>query len=428
MKLVIIAGGKGARLGLKDIPKPMVPLSGKPILQHQIELAKRYKIADIIILSGHLADVVFNYFKNGSDFGVNITHIIEPYPLGTAGSLKLLEYLVDDDFIVFYGDVVMDLDIQRLVDFHNKFNPIATLVVHPNDHPKDSDLLEIDDDNKIVAFYSKPHTPDRHFQNLVNAAVYIFSKEIFKFISFGQKLDFGEHIFPLLIKKGEELRAYRSAEYIKDIGTKERLKAVEKDVKTGKVTKLNQSNPRGAIFLDRDGVVNYEMDNLVDINDFKLIPRVTEAISKINSSDYLAIVITNQPVIAKGFISEMELWEIHKKMETLLGEKGAYLNDIFYCPHHPDKGFKGEKPELKIECNCRKPKTGLIDRAVSIYNIDLGHSFLIGDSRRDFECGKNAGVTAIGVETGCGCKDSLITPNYSFYDLYDAVTFILERN
>ena len=144
MQTVIIAGGKGTRLGLKDIPKPMVEIDGKPLLEHQIELAKRYGAKEFFILSGHLAHVIEDYFGDGSKWNVKIHHVVEPYPLGTAGSLKLLEGKLEEKFMVFYGDVVMDFDIANFIDFDSKNDSIGTTLVHPNDHPYDSDLIEVD--------------------------------------------------------------------------------------------------------------------------------------------------------------------------------------------------------------------------------------------------------------------------------------------
>ena len=134
------------------------------------------------------------------------------------------------------------------------------------------------------------------------------------------------------------------------------------------------------------------MGFLRNIDDFELIEGVAEAIKLINQSGYLAIVVTNQPVIARGEVSWEELYEIHKKMATLLGKDGAYVDGIYICPHHPDKGFEGERPEYKIECDCRKPKPGLLLQAAKDFNIDLSESYMIGDSHRDVEAGENAGV------------------------------------
>ena len=156
MQLVIIAGGKGTRLGLKDIPKPMCPINNKPLLQYQIELAKRYGIDEIFILSGHLSQVIVNYFGDGSQFGLKIHHVVEPHPLGTAGSLKLIEDQLTDRFLVFYGDVVMDFDISSFINFDSQdTNTLGTLLVHPGNHPYDSDLVEVNSHNDIIGFFAK---------------------------------------------------------------------------------------------------------------------------------------------------------------------------------------------------------------------------------------------------------------------------------
>ena len=146
---------------------------------------------------------------------------------------------------------------------------------------------------------------------MVNAALYIFSPEIFNYIEPESNLDFGRDIFPEIIKKGGKLNAYYSSEYIKDMGTPKRKMQVEFDIKSGKVSRLNNENKRKAIFIDRDGVINKEVDSLCKIEDFVLIQNSAKAIKMINKSEYLAIVVTNQPVIAKGFCSEDDVREIH---------------------------------------------------------------------------------------------------------------------
>ena len=190
---------------------------------------------------------------------------------------------------------------------------------------------------------------------------------------------------------------YDSPEYVKDMGTPDRFHQVEEDFKAGRVSAKNLSNKQKAVFLDRDGTINKYVGFLRNINDFELIDGVSEAIKRINASGYLAIVITNQPVIARGEVTYEELNKIHNKMETLLGNEGAYLDAIYYCPHHPDSGFVGEVKELKIDCDCRKPKPGLLLKASQELNIDLSQSWMIGDSKNDIMAGKNA-----------GCKTALI--------------------
>ena len=411
MQLVIIAGGKGTRLGLKDIPKPMCQINGKPLLEHQIELAKRYGITEIFILSGHLSQVIIDYFGDGSRFGVRIHHVVEPHPLGTAGSLKLLEGMLENRFLVFYGDVVMDFDIDSFTKFDLEDpNTVGTLLVHPGNHPYDSDLVEINSENEITGFLSKPHPKGLIYRNLNNAAVYIFGQEIFNAIPKDVALDFGKDIFPKLVASGKRLRAYDTPEYIRDMGTPDRLKVIEKDVVSGLVSRLNRKNPRKAIFLDRDGTINVNMDTHPTVEGFRLLPGVAEAIRKINESHYLAVVVTNQPMIAKGFLTFEELDSIHKKMETLLGEERAYVDRIYFCPHHPESGFPGEVPKLKTVCNCRKPQPGMLLQAAQALNIDLKESWMIGDSEMDVAAGEAA-----------GCKAIQLKPDFSLLDAIEKV-------
>jgi len=205
----------------------------------------------------------------------------------------------------------------------------------------------------------------------------------------------------LLLKKYKNVYAYNSPEYMKDMGTSERLADVKNDYESGRV---NRFNKRKAIFLDRDGVINKEVNQLHRVEEFELLDSVPEAIRKMNEN-YLVVVITNQPVIARGLLTEEGLDEIHRKMETELGNKRAKIDKIYYCPHHPDKGFNGEIPELKIICDCRKPNIGMIKKAVEDLNIDLKRSFFIGDATRDANTAENAGIEFIGVATGYGCQD-----------------------
>ena len=423
MQTVIIAGGKGTRLGLKDIPKPMVEIGGKPLLEHQIELAKKYGSKEFFILSGHLAHVIEEYFGNGEKWGVKIHHVVEPFPLGTAGSLKLLEGKLDERFLVLYGDVVMDFDIDSFINFDTQYDSVGTTLVHPNDHPYDSDLLETDKNHKVTRVIPKPHNENEYYQNLVNAAVYIFSNKVFDYIEEGVSQDFGKHILPKIVEAGAPLYAYVTPEYIKDMGTADRFEKVKEDFVTGKVARLNKKNKRPCIFLDRDGVINRNMDSNPTVKDFELLDGVAEAIKKINKSDYLSVVVTNQPMVAKGFVTIEEVETTHKKMETLLGNERAFVNAIYYCPHHPEKGFEGEIPELKIDCECRKPKAGMLYKATEDLNIDLERSWMIGDSERDIKAGNLAGCKTIFIS-----DNKNVTADFYAKNLLEAINIIMEKN
>lgn len=427
MKLAIIAGGKGIRLALKNIPKPMVQIGKNPLLAHQINLAKQYGIQEIYILSGYLSDVIKDYFGDGSAFGIKITHVIEKYPLGTAGAVRQLEGIINERFMVFYGDIFFDMDLKGFMEFDSIVNSIATITVHPNEHPYDSDLLEVNDDNIVTAFHAKPHIKNTHYRNLVNAAIYILSPEIFRYIPQDKPSDFGKDIFPFLIKSGETIRVYKTPEYIKDIGDINRLQNVTSDFLANRVERFSKRNRRPGIFLDRDGTLAKKIDLLHREGELELYPFVASAIKEINNSDYLCFLITNQPVVARNLCDISTVKKIHNKLETLLGKEGAYLNDIYFCPHHMEKGYPEENPFFKVNCECRKPKTSMIDKAVEEYNIDKQSSWIIGDTTTDIQTGINAGMRTILVYSGDGGKDEKfkISPDFIFDNVKDAVNFIL---
>lgn len=402
MKVVIIAGGKGTRIAsvVSEIPKAMIPINGKPILEHQLELAKRYGYKDFIFIIGHLGHIIKDRFKDGSDWGVNIEYYVETTPLGTAGALAELKDSLNEDFFVFYGDTVMDFDMQSMLQFHKSHDADATLLLHPNDHPYDSDIVGTDKDGKVLKFFNKPHPENLVVRNLVNAALFIFSPKILDDIEKGVKSHIEKDVLPKSLEKGRRVYGYVTPEYIKDMGTPGRYESVCRDVLSGKVAQLNRANKRNAVFLDRDGVINYEIDLLHKAEDLKLISGAAEAIRLINKQGYLAIIVTNQPVIARNLCSLEELDLIHTKLETLLGKEGAYLDGIFFCPHHPDKGYPEERVEYKIECECRKPKPGMIIEAAKKFNINLEKSIMIGDRKNDVLAGIAAGCgKSIQIET-----------------------------
>lgn len=394
MKVVIIAGGQGTRIASvnSEIPKAMIPINGKPIIEYQVELAKRYGFHDFLFIIGYLGDQIESYFQDGSQWGVHISYFHETTPLGTAGALGLLRDQLTEDFFVFYGDTVMDFDMLHMLSHHRTNQADATLFLHPNDHPYDSDIVDIDAQGKVRGFHHKPHPDGFVAHNMVNAALFIFSPKILTVLELGVKCHIEKHVLPRCITDGMNLYGYVSAEYIKDMGTPDRYYAVCDDMVSGKVARLNRAYSRPAIFLDRDGVINYEVDLLHRVEQMQLIPGAAEAIRHINQMGYLAIVVTNQPVIARNLCSFEELEQIHMQIETLLGHEHAYVNAIYYCPHHPDAGYPEERKEYKIKCNCRKPAPGMLLQAAKDWNIDLENSYMIGDSLRDIEAGNNAGV------------------------------------
>ena len=428
MRVFILAGGKGARLAdyAPDLPKPMLKICGKPVLEYQLELLKKYGITQFTILIHHFGEKIVDYFGDGSKWGVKIDYFNEEKPLGTAGGIGELAENLNEDFLVFYGDVLMNLDLKRFINFHQQKKPLATLVAHPNDHPFDSDLLEVTEDSRIIKIFNKPHPADLVYRNLVSAACYVLSPKICQYIQKGQTQDFGKDIFPKALAAGEYLLAYITPEYLKDVGTVKRLKEVSLDVRNGIYDLYNLANLRPAVFLDRDGVITEETYQK-ELYEVKLLPKAIAAIKKLNSSKYLTIIITNQSAVAKGFCTYDDVLMFHKKLETKLGQGGAKIDGIYFCPHLPDKGYLGENPVYKVECSCRKPKIGMINKAAKDFNIDLAKSYFIGDATIDAKTAENAGVEFIGVGTGYGLIDNKFTAKAGkiFKDLNKAVDEIL---
>lgn len=428
MKAVILAGGLGTRLGevTKDIPKPMVNVAGLPVLEHQIMLLKEFGITNIIIVVSHLSSVITEYFADGKKWGVHISYSPSTKDSGTAGAILPLRSKLHSSFLLLYGDTMLSMDLSRFLSFHRrKKGSLATLLVHPNDHPFDSDLVETDETDQVIALHSKPHAAHFTYHNLVNAGVYILSPKIFRHIEEGD--DFGKNVFPRLVQASAPLYAYSSPEYCKDMGTPKRLTQVNQDAKAGKIMARRLDRPQRAVFLDRDGVLIKQVDQLHRLEHVDVYPFTAEAIRKINEAGYLAIIITNQPMVARGLLTLSGLQDIHKHIETSLGEQNAKIDAIYFCPHHPHKGYEGEVATLKIECTCRKPKPGLIFDAVKRFHIDLSQSYFIGDSTSDILTAKNANTRSVLVKTGFGGKDKKydVAPDYIFPDLLSAVESLL---
>lgn len=423
-----MAGGKGTRIQsvANDIPKPMIPVLDKPILEYQIESLKKSGVYDITLVIGHLGYVIQEYFGDGSRFNVNIKYIIEDKPLGTAGALYYLKNEIEDDFLLLFGDLILDIDWKRFMNFHIQKGAIITLFGHPNSHPYDSDVIVVDEHDKVIKIESKSVERDFYYHNFVNAGVYCVNSRLLDCIMVPEKLDLEKTLISEHIGK-ETVYAYKSTEYIKDMGTPDRLSSVTKDVQNGVVEGRSLRNKQKCIFLDRDGTINILKGFLKSEKEFEILPNVSKAIKKINSSEYLTIIATNQPVIARGDCTYDELNQIHMKMEMLLGKEGAYVDDIFFCPHHPHKGYEGEIPELKFECECRKPKIGMLLKAAEKYNIDLSTSWYIGDTTTDIQTGVNAGMKTILVKTGEAGQDRKydIVPEYVANNLYDAIEIII---
>lgn len=424
MKTVIMAGGKGTRISslFPDIPKPMIPIKdkndvAKPILEWEIECLCSQGFTDIILTVSYMHERIEEYFGDGTKLGCNIEYFVEDIPLGNAGALfKLRKWLGKEPFLLLNADAVFDIDFQRMVEFHEQHGGLITLFTHPNSHPYDSGLIIATADETVEKWLAKEDPRPGFYKNRVNAGLHVIDPVILDMSGIdsetiglpdengkSRRVDLDRQLLRPFCGSGQ-MYAYDSPEYVKDMGTPERFYSVSADFVNGIVAAKNLKNKQKAIFLDRDGTINKYVGFLRNIDEFELLPGVAEAVKLINDSGYLAIVITNQPVIARGEVTVPELEMIHYKMETLLGAEGAYVDKLYYCPHHPDKGFEGEVAQLKFDCDCRKPKPGMILRAAQDFNINLEESWMIGDGENDIKAGEIA-----------GCRTALISEGFEGY-------------
>lgn len=431
-EVLILAGGFGTRMSSQfpSTPKPLIPVLGIPILERLIIECKKYDLTKICILLHFEAKKIMDYLGDGSKFGVELKYSIEKTPLGTGGALLSSLDSMSSNFLVLYADVFCDVNLKKLFNYHNKKNSDVTVVAHPNSHPHDSDLLILDDSKRVLKVSPHPHDSKCLTRNMVSAAMYIFDKKILLNNKFKtKKFDIAQNLLPKLITNGSLINAYVTMEYLKDMGTPERLYQVEKDINLGVPDSRSQRYPRKCIFFDRDGTLNHDVGHLNNSDDLKLLPGAAKAISNVNSSSYIAICTTNQPVIARGSLTEKGLDEISSKLDFELGLGSAYLDCLYYCPHHPDSGFEGEVTSLKIDCECRKPKPGMFKTAAFEHDINLAKSWVIGDRTADLRVAHNIGARSILVSTGSGGTDDQYPTRSHFYaaDVEDAVDFILNK-
>lgn len=224
MKALVLAAGKGERLRpLTDsIPKVMLPIKNKPILQYHIEQLREAGITDIAVNLHHFPEKIRDYFGNGKKLGVNITYSYEKELLGTAGAVKKLKGFLNETFVVVYGDILSELQIKKVIDFHREKSGKATITVHESDHPWDSACVSVNKDGRVIKFVEKPGK-ENVFSNLTSTALYVIEPEVIDLIPEGHS-DFAKDIFPKLLKKGIGVYAYVTDAYRKDIGTPERYK------------------------------------------------------------------------------------------------------------------------------------------------------------------------------------------------------------
>lgn len=382
---VISAGGLGSRLQsiTKDKPKALVEFLDEPLIVWQIKNLYEQGFKNFILLLGYGSDEIINCI-NSLKLKGNFKFIVEEKPLGNGGALLNAYDRLPDQFLYLYCDIIFDIDFGRFIEFHNVNAADLTLFVHPNNHPFDSDQIILNRRNEVQSIHNPPHK-NNNIGNNANAAVYLVNKNTLgRFSAKLQKRDFIKDIVSSCLQN-YKVMGYRSAELVKDIGTESRYNSA-----IFAYHSRLKSNDNPVVFLDRDGTLNQHKAgrDILSAEELKLLPNVGKSLKLLKEKGYFLVIVTNQPCIAKGFTGMDDLFEIHNKLEFLLGESGAYVDAIYTCYHHPEKGFAGEVPELKIDCSCRKPETGLLQKASEQIPVNKATSWMVGDTWRDILAGQ----------------------------------------
>lgn len=244
MKGVIIAGGRGKRLRplTYSLPKPMVPLLNKPVMEYSIDLLKRHGITNIAVTTHYLSECIKSHFGDGSKFGVSLTYFDENHPLGTAGGLMNAKAFLNEPFVVVSGDILTDINLTDGIKYHLEKNALLTILLKEVENPLQYGLVITDEEGIVRRFLEKPKNWEDVFTNTVNTGVYIVNPDIFTYWVSGSFFDFSQDLFPKLIENEDRLFGFLCKGYWSDIGCFERYRQTELDLLEDKV------NVRGAAY------------------------------------------------------------------------------------------------------------------------------------------------------------------------------------
>ncbi len=367
---VIIAGGRGERLKpfTDNAPKPLFPIGGIPFIDRLMDQVRSFGIKEVVILLGYRAQQVIDEVGDGSRFDLKVKYDVTPPEFDTAERLSHARDIISDDFLMMYCDNYCPIDFERLYNEYISNHAAIQLSVYANKDKYTKDNLIIED-GKVTLYDKKRLSPDLSGVDIGYALV---SKASFDLI--GSDKSFSA-VYPKLVEQGKLFATVTEHRYY-SIGGYERLPLTEEFFREKKV-----------VFLDRDGTINVRPPKACYIErpeDFEWLPGAKEALKKLHDNNVTTILISNQPGIARGNLTEETLKEIHEKMQSDLQEIGCRIDHIYYCPHGWDDG-----------CECRKPRPGMLFQAQKDLSLNLTKCVLFGDDERDIEAGNAARVTSV---------------------------------
>ena len=403
---VIACGGLGTRLkGVTgDLPKPLYPINGKSAIERCIEELVNYGFNNLLLTIGYKSNIFVEFINRLKEkYKTNIDVFIENKPLGECGALWLIKDKLSQQFVFINGDLIFSMDFWKLISFHQRLSSNLTLVTHTSDHPNDSDLVSAPNGTLIEDIFIKglKKSTERNAY-LGNSGIFVLNKSILDNIKPPDENE-SKSIFHYIVRKMFDLKcnifSYNTTEYIKDMGTPQRLFLVEKDLSQNNVNRRNYKNPQKTLFLDRDNTLikcargQYVIQK--EEIDF-IIPNI-EKIKNISFNYDFVCIITNQPTVAMGKLNLKNLDQINSIIVNFCLLRGLKIDVIAFCPHHPHKGYRDELSILKTDCFCRKPNPGLFFEQAFFRNINLKESLMIGDSNDDLYASKNAGCSFLNV-------------------------------
>lgn len=388
---VILAGGLGTRLMpfTEENPKPMYPFNGIPFVEYLVKQVKGFGINRILILLGYLPDKIKDYLGDGSNYGVQIIYDVTPVEYNTGDRLLHAESKIDDTFLLMYCDNFCPIDYQKLESDFRGNNALIQVSVYENRDGYTKSNLLIANSGRIDKYDKKRITPNLQGVDIGYALI---QKEVFKYVK-DIGCNFEAAVYPNVVKEQRMYATITKHRYY-SVGSWERIELTRQ---------FFAEQP--TVFLDRDGTLNVKAPKACYIEtpkQFVWLEGAKEAVRLLKEAGFRVILVTNQPGIARGNLSEDDLARIHEKLQDDLKESGAALDKIYYCPHNWDEG-----------CECRKPKPGMLYQAQKDFSLNLTKCYMIGDDERDIEAGGAA-----------GCKCIMVSEEYPL--LY-AVKDILER-